>query len=281
LRLSRFQPAILAALLFAALPFVTRGARADDQPFVTLYTTDIDTQGEREAEQWLTWSAGHAHGSYGEFFSQSEFEYGVTDDFQASLYLDYDWARERMAPEPANTTSLVAVHGELIYRVLNVYFDPFGLAFYLEPSEGPGERGVETKILLQKNFLNDTLRFAFNMNFEDTWDRTPNHWARTSALEFDAGLAYNVTPDFSVGMEFDNERAYDGLVLGSPASEQTSAFFIGPTIQYVGQPATITLGMQTQLPWAENASRTPGATENGFVADAERYRITLRLSKDF
>jgi hypothetical protein len=277
---SGFRAAILIASAVIA-PLTAAPASADDQPFLTLYTTDVDTQGEREFEQWLTWRADHAHQSYGDLLAQSEIEYGITDDLQGSLYLNYEWSRTRNAGAPADTQSLVGVQGELIYRVLNVYFDPFGLAFYLEPSYAPGERGLETKVLLQKNFFNDTLRFAFNTNFEDDWERTQVNWVKTSALEFDAGLAYNVTPDFSIGVEFDNERAFNGLVLGAPASEQTSAFFIGPTIQYIAQPGTVTFGVQTQLPWAGDPSHTPGALQDGTVAEAERYRIALRFSRDF
>ncbi len=268
---------LLPALAFATL--LGAPALADDQPFVTLYTTDIDAQGGREAEQWLSWKTGHNRASYNEFFAQSEIEYGITDDLQGSLYFNYDWSRQRVASGSPDTDSIAGVSGELIYRVMNVYFDPFGAAFYLEPSYSPEERGIETKILLQKNFFHDTLRWAVNINVEDDWDRDQGRWTKVSALEFDTGLSYNITPEFSTGVEFDNERAFDGLVLGTPSSEQSSAFYIGPTVQYVGRPLTVTLGAQTQLPWA--GAHAPGIIHDGFVADAEHYRIIFRLSHDF
>jgi hypothetical protein len=265
----------------AALSMAPAPSHADDQPFITLYTTDLDTQGEREFEQWLIWGADQAHVAHNDLLSQSEIEYGITDDLQGSLYLNYEWARDRAQSGPADTQSLIGAQGELIYRVLNVYFDPVGLAFYLEPSFAPGQRGLETKVLLQKNFFNDTLRIAFNTNFEDDWDRYGAHFYKTSALEFDTGVAYNVTPEFSAGAEFDNERAFDGLVLGESAREQTSAFFFGPTINYVGHFATVTLSMQSQLPWAGSPSHAPGLTDNGYAAQGDRYRVGLRISRDF
>ena len=276
----RRRPTIFT-LLVAAAALATTAARADDQPFVTVYTTDIDTEGEREAEQWFFWKAGHGQGTFGQFLSQSEIEYGFTDDLQGSLYLNYDYAREREMPAVAETQSLVGVQGELIYRVLNVYFDPFGLAFYFEPRAAPDARGIETKILLQKNFLNDTLRFAFNTNFEDDWNKVAGNWQKTSALEFDAGLSYNVTPEFSTGIEFDNENAFSGLVLGARSAEQTSAYYLGPTLYYIAGLTKVTLGAETQLPIAGNPSHVAGALHDGFVSDAERYRIVLRLSRDF
>ncbi len=268
---------LLPALTFAAL--VVAPAHADDQPFVTLYTTDIDPQDGREVEQWLSWKTGHHGASYNELLSQSEIEYGLTDDLQGSLYFDYDWSRQRAAPGPADTDSVAGASGELIYRLMNVYFDPFGAALYLEPSYSQEERGIEAKILLQKNFFHDALRWAVNINIEDDWDRDQGRWTKVSALEFDTGLSYNITAEFSAGVEFDNERAFDGLVLGTPSSEQSSAFYIGPAVQYVGRPLTVTLGVQTQLPWAD--AHAAGIVHDGFVADAERYRIIFRLSHDF
>lgn len=272
--------ALISATALAAA-FIPPAARADDQPFVTLYSTDVDTQGEREFEQWLFWKSGHTGSSYQDFISQSEVEYGITDNFQGSLYLNYEWSRERDGAAPADTQSLVGGQAEFIYRVLNVYFDPVGLAFYLEPSFGPDQRGLETKVLLQKNFLNDTLRFVINTNFEDDWDRFAGRWYKTSALEFDAGLAYNITPDLSAGIEFDNERATDGLVIGGSSRELTSAFYLGPTVQYIAGLTKITFGGEAQLPIAGNTAREAGLVQNGFVSDAERFRLILRVSRDF
>ena len=271
-------PLLVFMVLLALLP---SGARADDQPFLTLYSTDIDTQAEKEVEQWLGWKTGQTGKSYNEFTSRSEFEYGITDELQGSLYLNYDWSREREGGGPADTQSFAGVSGELIYQVMNVYFDPFGLAFYLEPTYSGPERSIETKILLQKNFFNDTLRLVFNTNFEDRWNHEQGHRAKTSGLEFDTGLAYNITPELSAGIEFDNERDYEGLIIGTPSSQQTSAFYIGPTIYYIGHPITVTFGVQAQLPWGGNSAHVPGAVTNGFVSDAERFRATLRLSHDF
>ncbi len=272
---------VLAA---ACLSSLSAPARADDQPFLTLYTTDIDSQGERELEQWFSWKSGHANAAFNEFETRSEFEYGITDDLQGSLYLNYDWERER-AHDPlglAESDSNLGVSGELIWRVMNVYFDPMGLAFYVEPAIGTHERSFETKVLMQKNFFNDTLRTALNINLEDRWEHDPSgHWNEASALEFDAGVAYNITPVWSVGLEFDNERGFDGEVIGTDEKPVSNSFYLGPTVQYVGRPFSITLGAQTQLPIASNPSHVPGAVVGGMTAEDEHFRATLRLTTDF
>ncbi|MDE1938417.1 MAG: hypothetical protein KGI68_05305 [Alphaproteobacteria bacterium] len=273
-----------APMAFWALMLVSNTARADDQPFAFAYTTDIDTQGEREIEQQLTWSSGHAREAFQEIESSSEFEYGISDNFQGSLYLNYDWSRARdHAPlGPVETASLPGVSGEFIYRFLNVYFDPIGLAVYVEPAIGNGTRSFEVKTLLQKNFLNDRLRFALNINTEDRWEKNAlGHYDQSSALEFYSGLAYNLTPEWSVAAELDNERGFEGEILGGSSTYADNAYFFGPTISYVGHPFRVVLGAQAQMPWASDPTHTPGTIENGYLAGAEHFRVRLRIASDF
>jgi len=151
-----------AAIWAGAL--LSTGARADDRPFAFAYSTDIEAQGEKEIEQEITWSSGHAHEAFQGIESRSEFEYGITDNFQGSFYLNYDWSRRHGHDPlaPVATSSLPGVSGEFIYRLMNVYFDPIGLALYAEPSIGNGTRSFEVKALLQKNFLNEISWAATN-----------------------------------------------------------------------------------------------------------------------
>jgi hypothetical protein len=271
-----------APLALSALALMFGAARADDRPFAFAYTTDIEAQNEKEIEQEITWSSGHAREAFQEIESRSEFEVGVTDDFQASFYLNYDWSRTHAPLGPAETSSLPGVSGEFIYRLMNVYFDPIGLALYVEPSVGNGTRSFEVKALLQKNFLNDRLRFAINLNAEDRWEKNGlGHYDQSSALEFYSGLAYNLTPEWSIAAEFDNERGFDGLVLGGSSRTADNAYFLGPTISYVGHPFRVVLGAQTQLPWASDPTHTPGTLDNGYLSGAERFRVRLRIATDF
>lgn len=258
-------------------------ALADDQPFLTIYMTDIDSQGERELEQFLGWKTGETGGAYTDFLSRTEFEYGITDNLQGSLYLNYEWDRQPSLAPPfsSNTENSVGVSGEVIWRLLNSDFDPIGFALYVEPSWNTDEREVESKVLLQKNFLNDALRCAINVNLEDDWDRLNGGWVRNSALEFDTGIAYAILPELSTGVEFDNERTLEGLIMGGAAREQASAFFLGPTIDYEPLPWKVTVGAQAQLPWATSPSDNAGAVVGGFEARAERFRVALRISRDF
>jgi len=257
-------------------------ATADDRPFAFAYTTDIEAQYEKEIEQELTWASGHAKEGYQAFESRTELEYGFTDNFQGSLYLNYDWTRVHPPSQNTAISSLPGVSGEFIYRLLNVDFDPIGLALYAEPSIGNGTRSFETKLLLQKNFLNDDLRLVLNVNAEDRWEKTETgSYEKSSALEFFSGVSYSVTPGWSVGAEFDNERGYEGLILGGAPHYSDNAYFAGPTIAYIGHPWRVILGAEAQLPWASDPTHTQGSIQNRYLAGAERFRLRLRLSRDF
>jgi hypothetical protein len=274
---------LLGLLAAAAVTVLAPAARADDQPFLTVYTTDIEAARAKELEQNLIWRTGHANEAFNEIESRSELEYGVTDWFQASLYLNYDWAQTHPHPLPSTleTDNAFSTSGELILRVLNPYFDPVGLAFYVEPTYGAKEREFETKLLLQKNFFNDTLRTALNINFEDRWEKNgAGRFDKASALEFDLGTSYNITPDFSIGLEFDNEHGFAGEILGGNPSEDSNTFYLGPTIQFISLPWAVNFGVQSQLPIATNPTGAPGAIVDGFTAGDEHFRAFLRLTRE-
>lgn len=88
---------------------------------------------------------------------------------------------------------------------------------------------------------------------------------------------YNVTPEFSVGVELAHERGFDGPILGGAPYWADSATFFGPAIQYVGHPLHVALGFQAQLPWAEGDT---ALLHNGYLADAERVRVRFRVGMD-
>ena len=267
----------IAGCLTAAIIVVGGSARADDRPFAFAYTTDTEQQGEAEIEQEITWASGHAREAFQEIRSRTEIEYGVTDDFQASFYLSHAWARTRPQGGPTETSSLPGIAAELIYRLTSVHSDPLGLALYGEGSAGNGSRAFELKALIQKNLAHDRLRLVLNINAEDVWEKNGfGGYDASSALEFFGGAAWRLTPEWNIAAEFDNERGFDGLILGGASRYADSAYFAGPTLSYTGEPFSIVLAAQAQLPWASG-----GALTDGYLSSAERFRIRLRIASDF
>ncbi len=262
-----------------AIPLLVGAARAEDQPFLTLDATDIEPQFGREFEQDFNWAIDHASSTGLEM--HSEIEYGLRDNLQVAGAADYAW--EPAAPGADTKLRFTTVSGELIYQPLNVYFDPLGVAVLVSPSVGPDVFEVETKLLAQKNFINDRLRFVINAGWTDARQRDPDaegdRWENESTLSLGAGLSYNITWAWSAGIEFDNERTFEGLEdRGSPDS---SIYYAGPTFQFVDHPLTVSVGFQMQLPYASGPGDMSGLLHNGFAVDAERYRVALRITRDF
>ena len=284
----RFFPAPRLVLLLAAIPILALGAlsvaRADDQPFLTLDATDIEPELGHELEQNFVWASGKPGQSFNTVQGESELEYGLSDQIQLAGAVEYDWTRVRDHSFPGATavsgTAIDGLHGELIYQAMNVYFDPVGLGFLVATNAGRNARSVEAKLLMQKNFFNDRLRTAINFGGEFGTERDGT-WSDASALTFDAGIAYNITWSWSAALEFNAEHDFNGLLLNGRAVPTVSTFFLGPTVQYVAHPWTASLSAQSQLPWASDATHTPGALDRGFSSDTERFRVLFRITKDF
>jgi hypothetical protein len=280
--LSVIRPLVLAGAAAASAWFLP--VHAEDQPFLTMDSTDIEPEFGRELEQNFNWASGKPRQSFNAILGETEFEYGLSDQIKLAAILDYDWTRTRdhsVSGAPAiSGTAVDGVGGEIVYQAMNVYFDPIGLGFLVSPGVGRNSRNVEAKVLLQKNFLNDRLRAVVNVGGDFGTERDAGAWSDVSALTFDAGIAYNITWEWSAALEFNAEHSFEGLLLNGRGIPATSTYFVGPTIQYVAHPWTASLGVQAQLPWASDATHTPGALDHGYSADAERFRVMLRITRD-
>jgi hypothetical protein len=271
------------AALSAAAFGATVPARADESPFASIYTTETLPAQAKEVEQWVTWATSKPDERFDQIEGRTEFEYGLTDRFLLSVYANYarTWIVPRGPGAPdgtADTTRFTGFSAEAIYQLLDPYTQPWGVAVYLEPSIGAGERSLEAKLLLQKDFLDDQLILAANVNLEFVWARdvTAGNWDRETAVEFYLGASYRFAPGWFGGLEFLNENSYSGHIF-SGAHAQTNAFFAGPAIHYAAQRWWATLALYEQLPWAGNPAHEPGAISHGLLMDTERFRVRFRL----
>src|SRR5215471_1221692 len=272
-------PALFGALAVGAV-LLAPPAKADESPFASIYTTEVLPQGAKEFEQWLTWKHKKPQEQFDLIEGRSEIEYGFSNRFLGSLYLNYEHSKIEPqgpgAPDDADdTTKFTGVNAEFIYQVLNPITDPFGFALYFEPSIGDGERALEFKLLFQKNFLDDRLILAANLNAEFEWehDDALGIWEHGSAFEIYLGASYRFAPGWYGGVELLNENGFEGHF--SRAAD--NAFYFGPTIHYASENWWATLGVFAQLPWAGNPADEPDAISNGYLVDAERMRLRFRL----
>ncbi len=154
LRLGILVAAISASTCFA-------GAKH----FTFLYEAPTSAPGSLELENWVTWKRTTNPERSDNVEFRHEFEYGVTDRFQASLYFA-DWSYENNPEHSGWTYSDAAV--ELIYNLTNPIDDPFGLSLYQEYKVGYHLFEWESKLIAQKNLGRWIL--VYNATLEAVWE---------------------------------------------------------------------------------------------------------------
>ncbi len=296
--------ALVAALAAAAIS----PAHAGDSPFGYVYTTDTHPKGSSEVEQWFTSRRGKFQGDYRLGQYRTEYEYGVTDRFQASVYLETysvsasanDAAGQTSGPyipENADRTaryrrglSYDGISTEFIYRLLSPYTDPVGLAVYVEPSFRKYKTELETKLILQKNYFDDRLVLGYNLTLAPEWEKkaadptaapgTDESRARTEKvmeLEHAFGVSYRFAPGWSAALEVRNHNEYSAHRL-SRRFQEHAAWFAGPTLHYAGKSwwATVTWLPQLGAARCLNAGQC-AETRGGRVYGDEHERSEFRL----
>ena len=264
--------------LFAAAFLASISAVEADEPvFGYIYTTDLNPKGATQFVQKIDDRYGQAHGTYNNIKMQSEIEHGVTDNFQAALYINYSSINAKNNSTsgttegidiPANHDPSKSFHDfrydsfstEFIYRVLSPYKDAIGLAFYFEPTIGAREREIESKIILHKNFLDDQLITAINITASYEQEKVSSafdsssgdegekpEWAKAAVLDFTAGASYRFMPSWFLGVEYRNHNEFGGTWRMSRATQEHTAHFLGPVLHYGGRRFFATLGFRYQI----------------------------------
>lgn len=195
---------IIAAGL--ALLAATKPARADEQFFGYTYTSDVLPKGGWELEQWLTERTGKETGTFSATDFRTELEHGFTDHLQGSLYLNYNYyymhdAVSSSGPlDNRNRFGLNGVSSEWVYQLRSPYKDGYGFSVYLEPGfntleEADGSRiqevELESKLIVEKHWLDDMLIGAFNYTLEPEWAKADGEHSFSTNLKMEGstGLA--------------------------------------------------------------------------------------------
>ena len=289
-----FQTSVLFLSFFPATIF------AGESYFGRTYTTETVPAHHFELEQLVRNRTGRAFGSYSAFDLRTEFEYGVTDQFQAALYLNTGAINASGAPDdddPNGATGfsrkkifIQGISTEFIYRVLSPFSDPIGLAFYIEPEiqfhdqhnglEYDKSFSAEYKIIIQKNFLDDQLVFAYNMTAEIEFIRFKGEDGRKGELDWnhELGGTYRFAPNWYGGLEFRNHNE-----IGDFITHEHSIFWGGPTFHYGGASVWATLSILRQLYGAPNGTDSNGTLigNNLFLRSHEAWEITAKVGVPF
>jgi hypothetical protein len=189
--------------------------------FTFLYEAPTSAPGSLEMENSVTWKRITDPESTDQIEVRHEFEFGVTDHFQASLYLA-DWSYEKSSGQSGFAYSDLAV--ELIYNLSNPVIHPLGISLYQEYKVGPQVIEWESKFIAQKNIWRWIL--VYNLTLEAVWEGQ-GLAEREGELSQALGASYEISPRLSVGVEMLHE-----MVFPNWRDENVRNFFIGPNVAY-------------------------------------------------
>jgi hypothetical protein len=285
---------------------------ADEAPFGFVHTTDLEPRGGIELEQTVTdrFQKLTDNGGYFDLLiGQTELEYGLTDNFQIGLESTYDWTQAyhngpfgvTTPPEPFvydvpdpnahyDSAKVVSLSVDMIYRFLSPYKDGIGLAFNFEPESAltfapGGFIEPSTRVILQKNFLDDTLTCAFNFTYSPELRHVganyggvpgPDSWNEETDVNYYFAASYRFISNLALGFEFLNEQEYISSYDFDHLAN--SGYYFGPSLHYADENFFLTAVFLSQLPWAVVHDATvPGAVVDGTVYDNDFEKYRLRL----
>ena len=241
--MSRLKAVALTALLTALIQVP---AQAGEGSFGWIYTLDLQPKGTLEFEQRLQLNQKQARGKYDLWQARTELEYGLTDDIQIAGYLNSSyvnanqnnadgttggWLVPGSAGSGAYSRSRVdGVSLEGIWRLTNPVLVPVGVGLYGEVTAGPVKDEIETRLLLQSNFLDDRLIVASNLQF--AFEKVKFDAAdigHESMIDLLVGATYRVANNWTAGLEYRFHNDFNGYRF----NEQTQrAHFFGPNVHY-------------------------------------------------
>jgi opacity protein-like surface antigen len=228
-------------IIVTAIMFLTFSTEtfADRKYFARSYLAYTLPQKAMELEIWNTMRIGKTDGYYYKMQPRFELEYGATNRLTTSLYFNFD---QRTAGDNSYSSSSLEFSSsslEFRYRLTNpgdIFVDP---ALYFEFSYGGAEIEYEPKIILSKRI--GELVTAVNINAEI--ERKVIDSEHESNFELTAGVAYDLSNNIAVGLEFKNHRNYSDIF----EKEENQATFLGPTFNIQTEELYFTINFLKQV----------------------------------
>jgi hypothetical protein len=248
--------------------------KADERRFTYTYEPETMPKGGMEFEQWVTIRSQRnktvGQDNYNRFDIREELEYGVTDRYSVSLYLNSKSESYRDPSTAADFSefSFEGVSIENRYMVLNPAENPVGLTLYLEPTFAGDEAELEQKIILGQRHGN--WKWAFNATHATEWE--DNFHETEGELEGSLGIAYDLTERFSIGLEARNH-----VEIPEYEEFENSALFVGPAISYRQDKWWVALSVLPQV-YGVSFEEDPDGNDHLELEGHERVNVRFVFS---
>ena len=263
--------------LVFALASVASLARADERLFTYTYEPETAPKGMFEFEQWVTSRVGRnsavGQEDYQHWQFREEFEYGVTDNYTLSLYVNHDYEHFK-DPATGKITShynWTGISLENKYLVLNPADHAVGLSLYLEPTFDGENFELEEKIILGQRY--GDWKWALNLTHATEW--TDDFRNVEGELEVSFGLAYQLSPRWAVGFEIRDHNE-----LPEYQEWENTALYIGPVISYKRDHWWAALAVMPQV-YGANYTGDPDGNSSLELEGHERWSIRLLFGYNF
>ena len=270
---------IVVGILAAGL--CSSGARADERRFTYTYEPEVLPQGGLEFEQWVTLRTQRTkggsvqQGNYNLWDLREELEFGITDNYSVSLYLNTssESFRDYSQSPPVNRSDFKfdGVSIENRYMVLNPAEHAVGLTLYLEPRFSGEEAEIEEKIILGQR--HGDWKWAFNLVHDTEW--SDNLHSTEGEVEADLGIARDLNKHWSLGLEIrDHNELPDYRIW------ENTALFVGPVLSYRQEKWWAALTVMPQI-FGANFHGDPDGHGNLELEGHERVNIRLLIGISF
>lgn len=275
-QINRIGARLAAVSAAIGLSFAASSASAMERHFTFTYEPETMVAGATEVEQWVTLAAGRTHvtgeGNYHRWDFRTELEHGVTDNWQASLYLNFSQESffDPSTSISSSTFSFKGVSLENIVNIVNPANHAVGISLYLEPTYSGEEAEIETKIILGQR--HGDWKWALNLSHAVEWEDNLHE------IEGEFGASFGITRFFSkrwsVGLEVMNiNKAPEYKYI------ETSSIYVGPVVTYRAEKWWATLSAMPQV-FGRNWDGVNDGERNLDLVHNERVNVRLLIGFD-
>jgi uncharacterized protein DUF6662 len=262
------QCTICLSFLAATLAF--QSASGTERIFTYSYEPETMPEGGMEFEQWVTLRSRRTKAVGQENFNlweiRQEFEYGISDNYTLSLYLNSSSESFRdNAGQDQSSFHFDGISLENRYMVLNPADHKVGLALYLEPRFAGDEAEIEERIILGQRHGN--WKWAFNLTHATEW--SDNLHTTEGEVEASLGITRELGKHWYLGLE-----ARDHNEIPDYRHWENTALFAGPVVSYRQENWWATLTVMPQI-YGQNYIGNPD--NNRWLELEGHERVNIRL----
>jgi hypothetical protein len=274
----RIRNKLMRAAAISAVCAAAPTAIATERFFTYSYEPETMPKAAWEIEQWVTLRAGRnstvRQENYNRWEFNTELEYGVTDNYTVSLYVNesYENFRDPVAHKSTHDLAWDGISIENRYMVLNPATKPVGLALYLEPRYNGTDFELEQKIILGQT--HGDWKWALNFTHATEW--TKHFDEKEGEVEISAGLTRLIGKHWAVGLE-----ARDHNELPDYRIWENSALYLGPVVSYRRENWWATLTVMPQI-WGDTFhNENPDGNRSLELEGHERWNARLIVGFSF